>query len=290
MSPKNNASDLTGIRRSVEQGWNEVATEYAQDRLGIFGQFAGRLLDLLHPMPGSTLLDVGAGAGAVSIQAATWVGSEGWVVGSDIATNMVSLARQSAVRQGATNVAFCQMDAERLAFPDGSFDAATCAFSLFQFQRMDCALVEIRRVLRCGGRLALSNWGPGYFSPIASLQRNVFREFDLKPLLSNPITFQPDKLEALLREVGFTNVEIVAQVEEVWFKSPGEVWAFNMDMGPFPVMLRQQLSAERQKELARQVTTMLEDLATERGIKCTFHPLYALAEKGAGGLNLDNPD
>jgi ubiquinone/menaquinone biosynthesis C-methylase UbiE len=271
---------LTEIRWLICQGWEEVAAEYAKDRLGIFGQFAKRLLDLLHPPPGSTLLDVGAGTGEVALRAAAWVGSEGRVVGTDIAAAMVSLAERAAVEQGATNVTFCRMDAEQLGFPDTSFDTATCALSLFQFPNMGRALAEMWRVLKPGGRLGLSNWGPGYFSPIASLQRNLFREFGLRALLTNPIAFKPAMLRTLLHQAGFTAVELIEETDEVWFESPEEVWAFNLDMGPFPVMLRQQLSAEQRRELVRQFMTMLGDLTTERGIESTFHLLYALAEKG----------
>jgi ubiquinone/menaquinone biosynthesis C-methylase UbiE len=271
---------LTEVRRLICQGWEEVAAEYAKDRLGIFGRFAGRLLDLLHPPPGSTLLDVGTGTGVIALQATAWVGPEGRVVGSDIAAAMVSLARQAAAEQGATNVTFCRMDAEQLGFPDASFDTVTCALSLFQFPNMDRALAEMWRVLKPGGRLSLSNWGPGYFSPIASLQRRLFREFGLRPLLTNPIVFKPAVLRMLLHEAGFTAVDLIEETDEVWIENPEEVWAFDLDMGPFPVMLRRQLSAEQRRELARQFMAIVEGLMTEQGIGCTFHLLYALAEKG----------
>jgi ubiquinone/menaquinone biosynthesis C-methylase UbiE len=268
---------VTVLKQLIRQGWEEVATEYTQDRLGVFGRFAGRLLDLLQPAPGSALLDVGCGCGAVALRAAARVGSEGQVVGSDIAATMVYLGR------GAGGVSFCQADAERLSFPDASFDAVTCAFSLFQFPDMSRALAEMWRVLKPGGRLGLSNWGAGYFSPIALLQRDLFREFGIRPLLTNPIVFKPDRLRALLCEAGFTAVELIEEVEQVWVESPAALWAFNLDMGPFPVMLRQQLSTRRRQELERRFVTMLEDLMTEQGIGCKFHPLYALAEKGGAG-------
>jgi SAM-dependent methyltransferase len=147
---------------------------------------------------------------------------------------------------------------------------------------MDQALAEMRRVLKPGGWLGLSNWGMGYFSPIASLQRNLFKQFGLKPLLANPIAFKPDKLEALLRQAGFINLELIEKAEKVWFESPAQVWAFNLDMGPFPVMLQRQLSIKKRKALERQFRAMLGDLITEQGIECTFHLLYALAEKEGG--------
>ncbi len=271
---------MTETRRLIRQGWEHVAAEYAQDRAGVFEQFAGRLLELLRPSPGSVLLDVGAGTGLVALLAAAWVGSEGSVIGSDIATNMVSLATQAVTEQRATNVTFCPMDAEQLALSDNSFDTVTCAFSLFQFPDMRRALAEMWRVLKPGGSLGLSNWGPGYFSPIASRQRNLFREFKLRPLLTNPIVFKPAQMETLLLDVDFAAVELIEETDQVWFESPEQVWAFDLDMGPFPVMLRQQLSSEQQRELAQRFKAMLADLVTERGIRCTFHPLYALAKKG----------
>jgi len=278
--PLTTVNDFAETRRLIRQGWEEVADEYAKDRMGIFERSAGRLLDLLSPAPESALLDIGTGAGAVALQAAACFLPAGLVIGSDIAAAMTSLATRAAVEQRAANAAFCPMDAERLGFPDNSFDAVTCAFSLFQFPDMGRALTEMHRVLKPGGRLGLSNWGPGYFSPVASLQRNLFREFGLRPLLANPIVFKPARLEALLHTAGFTAVELIEETDTVWFESADEVWAFDLDMGPFPVMLRRQLSAGRQKELTRRFVTMLEDLMTEQGIRCTFHLLYALAEKG----------
>jgi len=210
-----------------------------------------------------------------------WVDSKGWVIGSDVAAAMLRLGQMKAV-QDTPNVTFCQMDAERLGFTNASFDCVTCAFSLFQFQDMDQALAEMWRVLKPGGRLGLSNWGPGYFTPIASLQRDLFREFGIKPLLINPLVFEPTGLRKLLTRAGYTAVELVEETDEVWFETPEQVWAFNLDMGPFPIMLQQQLSADQQRMLNHHFIAMLENLMSDRGIKSTFHLIYALARKGGG--------
>lgn len=124
--------DSIETRRLIRHGWEEVAAEYAKGWLGIFGRFAGRLLDLLHPLPGSMLLDVVTGTGATALPAAAWVGSEGWVTGSHIAAAMVPLAAQAAEEHGMTSATFCQMSAAQSCFPGGSFTAVTCAFSPLQ--------------------------------------------------------------------------------------------------------------------------------------------------------------
>lgn len=283
MSLTARSDDATQVRRLIRQGWEEVATEYAKDRLGIFERSGGRLLELLRPSPGSKLLDVGTGTGAVALQARAWVGAEGQVTGSDVAMAMVKLARQSAAERGIAGITFCRMDGERLDFPDASFDTVTCALSLFQFPDMSQALAEMWRVLKPGGRLGLSNWGPGFFSPVASLQRDLFREFGLRPLLTNPISLRPDALEKMLHKAAFAAIELIEESDEVWFENPAEVWAFNLDMGPFPVMLRRQLTVGQRRELERCFVRNLQNLMTDRGIRCRFHLLYALTEKGSAG-------
>lgn len=267
-------------QRSIRQGWEEVAEEYTKDRSGIFGRSADRLMDLLRPARGTSLLDVGCGSGEVTLKAPAIVGSEELVIGSDIAGTMLRLGLATAQEKNF-KIDFCQMDAEWLGLAPDSFDFVTCAFSLFQFPSMEGALREMWRVLKPGGRLGLSNWGPGYFSPIASLQRDLFRKFKIKPLLTNPLTFEPRKLDEILARTGFKDVNLSEERDEVWFASAEEVWAYNMDMGPFPIMLRSQLSIERQKDLFNQFTVMLDDLQTKSGIKSTFHLIYATAEKGS---------
>jgi ubiquinone/menaquinone biosynthesis C-methylase UbiE len=273
---------LTSIRQLINQGWDEVAVEYTKDRLGIFERYAGRLLDLLSLHKDSKILDIGCGSGAVILQAISRLSSNGSVIGSDISTRMLHQGRKKVLRD-TPNVTFCLMDAQRLSFTHLFFDFVTCAFSLFQFQDMVQALTEMWRVLKPGGQLGLSNWGVGFFTPIASLQRELFRKFGIKPLLTNPLAMKPTELRELLIRTGFSQIEIIEGTDEVWFASPEEVWAFNMDMGPFPIMLQQQLSIDQQGELHRQFIAMLEELMTKRGIKSTFHLLFVVAKKGANG-------
>jgi ubiquinone/menaquinone biosynthesis C-methylase UbiE len=273
--------DLDAARRSLRQGWEEVAVAYVADPLSLFEGCASRLLDLLQPQSGAVLLDVGTGGGAVALQAASRIGPEGRVVGSDIAVSMLRHAKRACAAPGSAAAGFCQMDAERLGFADGSFDVVACAFSLFQFPDMARALVEMARVASPGGRVGLSNWGPGYFTPIAGMQRELFREFGLRPILANPITLRPDELKGLLESAGLTQIQLEAEEVDKCFKDSQAVWDYNMSMGPFPMMVRHQLLEGERQRLCERFLEIIDTIASQEGIRCTFHVLYALARRSS---------
>ena len=270
--------DKDSIRYQVRRGWEQTSAHYAIDRPQIFQRFADRLAALLSWLPGQWVLDVGTGTGVVALRAVERVGASGRVIGTDCARKMVDQALAVA-RETRLNASFAQMDAEFLGLPDESFDSVVCAFSLFQFIDMAQALYEMQRVLKPGGQVGLSNWGPEFFTPIAAMQRDLFREFGLRPLLTNPITFKHDQMRALVQTAGLAGVELIQDHVELWFDQPKAIWDWNWAMGPFPIMLEQQLNPDQRQELERRYIEMLTPLRTPQGIACTFHPLYTLARK-----------
>jgi SAM-dependent methyltransferase len=267
-------SDSTHVRNLIRSGWDEAAPRYGQDGTDQFERFGERLLGLMDVPAGASLLDVGAGTGIVTRLASRRAGR---VVGVDLSRRMLI---QAAGRAGESSpVTFAQMDAGQLGFAEGAFDALVCAFSLFQFVDMSRALQEMARVVRPGGQVGLSNWGPGWFTPVAAMQRHLFREFGLKPLLANPLVFRPDDLRALLEAAGWVDVRLESEAVDLWFPDPPSVWEYNVSMGPFVMMLRRQLSAEQRANLRERYLDMLREIASPQGVRCTFHPLYALARK-----------
>jgi ubiquinone/menaquinone biosynthesis C-methylase UbiE len=235
-------------------------------------------VELVDWSPGQRVLDIGVGTGLVALEAAERVGKSGSVIAVDFAWGMLARAG-SACDASRPQVLLAQMDAEFLGFPAKSFDRVTCAFSLFQFINMQAALIQIHRVLRLGGIAALSNWGPGFFTPIAPLQRDLFRQYHIRPLLPNPIAFEFDQMRELLQAADFSKPRLICEHTDLWFEDPEEIWEWNLAMGPLPIMLEQQLTPNQRQELKHRYIEMLDPLRTTEGIKCTFHPLYALAEK-----------
>ena len=106
---------------------------------------------------GETVLDLGSGAGADVLISARRVGPTGRAIGLDMTDEMLALARQNAEQAGAENVEFVKGHIEEIPLPDASVDVviSNCALNLSGDKPR--VLRETARVLRAGGRFAISD-------------------------------------------------------------------------------------------------------------------------------------
>ena len=111
-------------------------------------------LALANLRPGQRALDVAGGSGDLAAGMARQVGSRGLVVLSDINAAMLARGRDRLIDAGfVDSVAYVQADAERLPFPDSTFDCITIGFGLRNVTDKSAALACMRRALKPGGQL-----------------------------------------------------------------------------------------------------------------------------------------
>jgi len=106
---------------------------------------------------GERVLDLGSGAGTDSLIAAQMVGEQGHVTGIDMTPQMLAKARAAAAEMGAANVEFVEAEAERLPFPDESFDVVISNGVIDLIPDKDAVFAELVRVLAPGGRIQIAD-------------------------------------------------------------------------------------------------------------------------------------
>lgn len=133
--------------------YDDVAERYASAAEPYFIKPAEDLISFLRPAPGTRMLDVGAGSGAVAA-AVIRLARRTTVVACDLSVPMLVVARKQIHRLSCVGA-----ELTRLPFARASYDAATLAFVLSHLADPCAALQEIKSVLTVTGRIAVSSWG-----------------------------------------------------------------------------------------------------------------------------------
>jgi SAM-dependent methyltransferase len=167
------------------------------------------------------VLDVGCGTGKTTRDAAR-AATTGSVLGVDLSSAMVAVARQRAVDEGIHNVRFEQVDAQIHRFESEAFDVAIGRTSVTFFGDRVAGLANIGRALRPGGRLVLLTWQP---FPHQEWIREFSTAFaagrDLPappPEAPGPFTLaDPDVIFSVLDAAGYIDVTLDDRREPMWF-------------------------------------------------------------------------
>jgi ubiquinone/menaquinone biosynthesis C-methylase UbiE len=225
------ASDHQGKAR-LSSIFDRASATYGQVGPGYFAYFGERLVERAGLAPGMRVLDVACGRGAVLFPAAQRVGETGSVVGIDLSPGMVAATSAEIAERGISNATVQVMDGEQLSFPDATFDALTCAFSIF-FMSESAALAEFHRVLRPGGRIAISTWEPAGQSPNEAarwawyddLLKRYLPADPAAPASANSAQMQTqEQLADRVAHAGFEEVVVQSDAATFTYASPEEWW------------------------------------------------------------------
>lgn len=213
LDPQNKKDTLQGV-------FTRSASSYEHIRyFPIYGQW---LADTAQISEGSTVLDVACGRGAVLFPAAERVGANGRVIGIDLAEGMARETGLEIQKRGLAQAETRHMDAETLDFPDSFFDVLLCGFSLQFFPHLDRALAEFRRVLKPGGRVAVTTWADDesrwdWFEDLRTAYGAVVK-------LRSQSLDQPEVIQKWFSQAGLNEIQITTKELDMVYRDEEEWW------------------------------------------------------------------
>jgi SAM-dependent methyltransferase len=243
--------------------WDSASGDYERISLHL-GDAIDHTIARLDPRAGERILDVGTGTG-LAARRVVLRGAQ--AVGIDLGAALIETARRLAPA-----IDFRVGDAERMEFADASFDGAISTFGVMFVGRPDAAAGELARVVRKGGRVALTSWLPD-----SSVARKFAVHRPYLPPSSGPSPFDwgvPDRLRALLGSAFDLRVE--TGVTTLRLSSSEEAWElFVQGYGPTRT-LAESLPEDRRNDFRRDFLAYYDGYRTELGIAVPREYLVAV--------------
>lgn len=208
------ATDLTAFGTLEHSGWSdgERASNYVELFASASDQAIEPLLSAVGAGPGLKALDLCCGQGNVS---EALLGRGCRTIGIDFSPAMLAFARNRA-----PNATFIEADAQALPLVDAEFDVVVSNLGVCHVPDQPRVLSEVRRVLRPGGRFAMTVWGGPEVSPCFEVIYQAIRTHGSPDVVAPPgPDFHqfaiPDVAEEFLRRAGFANPELT-MVDCAW--------------------------------------------------------------------------
>ena len=241
-----------------QTGLDELKTRLRDTwRTGDYGRFsrymerdAEAFYRRLPIKPGAQVLDVGCGAGQLSLIAAR-AGAR--VTGCDIASNWLLQARRSAAAEGLT-VVFEEGDAEALPYENATFDAVMSLIGAMFAPHPELVAAELKRVCRPGGIIAMANWtGPGFVGQMfKAIAKHIAPSGMPSPVLWGDEATVRERLRA-----GIANLACSRHLYELSYPFPPAevVEFFRANYGPMTLAFAS-VGEEAQQQLRAELTDL----------------------------------
>jgi SAM-dependent methyltransferase len=230
--------------------WNELAGPrwvVQQEALDVQIAPLGRAaMERAALRAGERVLDVGCGCGSTTLELARRVAPGGSVLGIDISTVMLEVARREAERAGETSVRFENADAQTHRF-GADFDVLFSRFGVMFFIDPVAGFANLARALRPGGRLAFVCWqalpvNPWMAVPMMAAMQHVSLPPPPAPGAPGPFAFaDPERVRRILEEAGFRDVTLEPYAQKLSIGAGRDLDAtveFLLGLGPAAAALR----------------------------------------------------
>lgn len=265
-------------KQNIISVFDRVACGYDNPSQRFFPFCGDRLISKLKPAPGSKLLDIATGTGAVALPAAQAILPTGRVQAIDISEMMLDKAFHNLQRAGLNNIDFHVMDGENLDFKRDYFDYITCSFGLFFFDDMLAGLKEWHRVLKPSATIMLTSFTPGAFQPLADIFRQDIQDYGIEiPEASWRRLQEQEECQSLLEQADFNEIKI--EIEQMGYHlNEAKDWWELITHTAFRGIIDQLMPAQR-AEFQIKHQNNINKLMTDKGIWLDIEIIFTSGKK-----------
>jgi ubiquinone/menaquinone biosynthesis C-methylase UbiE len=274
------------IRAQQKNNWNKVSAgwekwdQFIMDFLRPMGE---AIIDRLEIKEDDIVLDIAAGTGEPGLTIAA-ITKKGSVTGTDLSDQMLHLAAASAAAKGLKNYSTKPADVSELPFADNAFTKISCRMGFMFFPDIQLAADEIYRVLKPGGRFAISVWS----DPDKNFWYTAFTRVINKYIESSPLPpgapgmfrcSKPGLMADIFEQAGFTNIGEQELNGKVDFIDADTYWQNRTEISETVIALMAQVDDATKAAIKNEVYALINANTTDGRALFDYGTTIIYAEK-----------
>lgn len=269
--------DGSELKKLFKTTFNTVAEGYDGAAMRFFSQSAEHLPAILDLNGNEQVLDVACGTGCATFALAKKL-PEGHVTGIDFSRGMLSRAMRKKEEGGIRNVTFAEMDMQAMDFPDGHFDVAVSAFSIFFVEDMQSQLMHIAQKINSGGKVIMTTFYENAFTPMIDIFLEHLKDYGIEPpTLAWKRVASSAQCTALFDAAGMQRTRS-QRLDCGFYLDNASQWWHIVWNGGFRGLINKLAPADL-KQFKEKHLSEIEQLASDRGIWLEMSILYTLGNK-----------
>lgn len=277
---------LTEIREQQKATWNKFSPgwkKWDDFTMNFLKPMGDRIIAALNIQEDDQVLDIACGTGEPGLTIAA-LAPKGSVTGTDLAEQMLVIARENAARKQLTNYTTNACDVCELPYADDHFDKVSCRMGFMFFPDMQLGSDEMYRVLKSGGGMATSVWSTGDKNAwVTNIMGVISKNMQLPPPPPGaPGMFRcgaPGFIKSMMEQSGFTNIQEQTVSGKVLYAGFEEMWRMMNEVAAPVVGALSKADEAMQQKIKAEAAKQSEQYITDKGLEMDYESLVISGTK-----------
>ena len=277
---------LTEIREQQKATWNKFSPgwkKWDEFTMNFLKPMGDKIIEALQIKEDDHVLDIACGTGEPGLTIAA-LAPKGSVTGTDLADQMLVIARENAARKQLKNYETNACDVCELPYADDHFNKISCRMGFMFFPNMQLASDEMYRVLKSGGSMATSVWSTGDKNVwVTNMMGVINKHMQLPPAAPGaPGMFRCGTIgfiKSIMEQSGFKNIQEQTVSGKLLYADFEEMWQMMNEVAAPVVGALSKADEAMQQKIKAEAAQQSEQYRTDKGLEMDFESLVISGNK-----------